>query len=714
MACVVPVRRSCAPTLIAFVAGFGLLLSAPASVPLAAQGGTPDQFPAPYQAEVADSSVDYSDDIPAHIAVIDGRATLEREGRVEQATENEPLLAGDRLKTTQGRVEVLFSDGSALDLDEDTSVDLLSESLLRLRAGRVRIAIPRASVEDLGYRIDAAGSSALLRTGGEFRVSLDPRPPAPQIDLAVIRGVAELTNAYGRTVVRTGQHATATEVTEPTSAYPFNLSSYDPLDRWAEEQRNARLGQRSPEYLPADLRYYGGVLDTYGDWQYQPTHGYVWYPRVATTWRPYGVGRWSFIASFGWTWVGHDRWSWPTHHYGRWGLSGSHWYWIPGRRWAPAWVSWATAPGYVSWCPLGFDGRPIVGWGGIGPRHHDPWSVWTVVPARVFTHNLSPATIRQPRIDVRSIGVAPVVVSSVAVTRQGVAPGVWSQFEVRPIGPTISGVRRDMTRPLRAPTSRTVAERRGVSSGSRPDGVFSTGPQRNETTARPNSVDDGPNRSSPGPARNDAGRFPSRTDRNDPSPSAPRLPPGSVAAPRGVSTPRSVPPSQGVAPPRPAGDPGRPGDPSRRGGTGSEDRPGWPSRSSIDQGLAQPRPGSGSSDRRGDWPGAATRQEPSVRPTDPDPPRAPAPSPGRSVGDRRGGGVSLPPPPPSAPQPSSPSASPRVRPGGGDPAPQKSAPPPAPAVRKGGGAPPPSASAGSGSGSGSGSGAAARRRGGDS
>ena len=32
---------------------------------------------------------------------------------------------------------------------------------------------------------------------------------------------------------------------------------------------------------------------------------------------------------------------------------------FPGRTWGPAWVSWASAPDYVSWCPLGFDGRPV-------------------------------------------------------------------------------------------------------------------------------------------------------------------------------------------------------------------------------------------------------------------------------------------------------------------------------------------------------------------
>ena len=87
-------------------------------------------------------------------------------------------------------------------------------------------------------------------------------------------------------------------------------------------------------------------------------------PHVVSGWRPYYHGRWRFYARFGWTWVGGDVWAWPTHHYGRWGTtSAGAWFWVPGRTWGPAWVHWAVAPGYVSWCPLGFDGRPVVPFG---------------------------------------------------------------------------------------------------------------------------------------------------------------------------------------------------------------------------------------------------------------------------------------------------------------------------------------------------------------
>src|SRR5688500_722219 len=54
------------------------------------------------------------DDPPAHISVVEGAAILERDGRSESDLASMPLLAGDRLRTQGGRVEVLFADGSAL------------------------------------------------------------------------------------------------------------------------------------------------------------------------------------------------------------------------------------------------------------------------------------------------------------------------------------------------------------------------------------------------------------------------------------------------------------------------------------------------------------------------------------------------------------------------------------------------------------------------
>jgi hypothetical protein len=155
------------------------------------------------------------------------------------------------------------------------------------------------------------------------------------------------------------------------------------------------------------VRPYSSAFDRYGSWRHETSYGYVWYPTVSPGWRPYFEGRWASLPAIGWTWVGSNAWAWPTHHYGRWGFSAGAWFWIPGRTWGPAWVSWAAAPGYVSWCPLGWDNRPVASFvgGAYSSVRHDPWRAWTVVPHHRFgTGYVHASFVGGSRIDPRTRG----------------------------------------------------------------------------------------------------------------------------------------------------------------------------------------------------------------------------------------------------------------------------------------------------------------------
>jgi len=241
---------------------------------------------APDEPIVAPTQTDYSDDVPAHISVVDGEAELEHDGKVERAEANMVLLAGDRLRTTRGRIEVLFDDGSALHLDDHSTVDLLSESLLRLRAGRVRLLVARTS-RPIEYRVDAAAASTLIRAAGEYRISVsDSRTSEFELLVVVLRGMADVTNESGRTTVRAGSEVFASANRAPSTPYGINSAASDSFERWAQQQIDARLSVESSRYLPEDVRYDAGVFDTYGSWGYESGYGgYVWYPRVAVGWR---------------------------------------------------------------------------------------------------------------------------------------------------------------------------------------------------------------------------------------------------------------------------------------------------------------------------------------------------------------------------------------------------------------------------------------------
>jgi uncharacterized protein DUF6600/FecR-like protein len=323
-------------------------------------------------------------DPPAHVSVVDGAAVLERDGQPDSAPANMPLLAGDRLRTQGGRVEILFADGSTLHLDANTTLDFQSDELVRLLDGRIRLSIPAAN-RRVSYRIDTSSASALINQPGEYRMAVLHGAREAEIELAVIRGAAELVNDDGRTPLRAGERAYARANAAPSYAYVFNSASWDSFDRWSEARRDQRLGV-STQYLPDEVRPYASSFDRYGAWGYDASYGHVWYPTVSVDWRPYYRGRWVTLRPYGWTWVGVDPWAWPTHHYGRWGISGATWFWIPGRTWGPAWVSWAYAPGYVSWCPLGWNNRPVLQIFNINAygRGYDPWRAWTAVPRRHF------------------------------------------------------------------------------------------------------------------------------------------------------------------------------------------------------------------------------------------------------------------------------------------------------------------------------------------
>ena len=337
---------------------------------------------------------------PGHIAFVDGAAVLERDGRIDSDPASMPLLAGDRLRTQAGRVEVLFPDGGSLHLDSDTVVDFQSDEVIRLLEGRIRLAISGQS-RDIAYRIDAPSAWVQISDPGEYRVGLLRNA---DVELAVLRGAAELVNEQGRSVIRAGERTFAREGAAPSAPYVYNSASWDAFDRWSESRRDRRLGV-SAQYLPSDVRPYAASLDAYGDWRYEQTYGYVWYPRVHVGWRPYHRGRWVSLRPYGWTWIAGDPWGWPTHHYGRWGVSAGSWYWIPGRHWGPAWVSWAHAADYVSWCPLGWNNRPVFNIIDVNVyrgRRYSPWDGWTVLPRRHFAGGyVNVASFSSVRIDQR-------------------------------------------------------------------------------------------------------------------------------------------------------------------------------------------------------------------------------------------------------------------------------------------------------------------------
>jgi hypothetical protein len=424
---------------------------------------------------------------PAHVSFVDGSAVLERDGQVDANPTSMPLLAGDRLRTQSGRVEVLFTDGSALHLDANTVLDFQSDEVVRLLDGRIRLAIA-GPARDVSYRVDAPAAWVQINDPGEYRIAVLRNA---DVELAVLRGAAELVNEQGRSFIRAGERTFAREGSSPSPPYVYNSAAWDEFDRWSEARRDRRLSI-SAQYLPSEVRPYAASFDNYGDWRYEQTYGYVWYPRVYTGWRPYYRGRWASLRPYGWTWIAGDPWGWPTHHYGRWGISAGAWFWIPGRHWGPAWVSWAYAPNYVSWCPLGWNNRAvfsIVNVNIFDGRHYSPWHGWTVIPRRHFHGgHVNVGSFASVHVDQR-IRNTFVVRDSAPETRyavgrsvpirsagryavpRGSVPGTFAAPSVEgarraPIHRTASGSERTLSAPSRSSRSVSAAPSQGDPQGS--------------------------------------------------------------------------------------------------------------------------------------------------------------------------------------------------------------------------------------------------------
>jgi hypothetical protein len=105
-----------------------------------------------------------------------------------------------------------------------------------------------------------------------------------------------------------------------------------------------------------NLDMFQQALAPYGSWIHSPDYGQVWQPTVETVnpdWRPYvNEGQW-VATDNGPYWQSGYSWGWAPFHYGRWAQAPKlGWVWVPGKTWAPAWVSWRLALSYSGWAPL--------------------------------------------------------------------------------------------------------------------------------------------------------------------------------------------------------------------------------------------------------------------------------------------------------------------------------------------------------------------------
>lgn len=383
--------------------------------------------------------------VPARIRALEGDATLVRDREQDRiaVSMNAPVFAGDRLDNDGGPLELQFPNGSLVWLDAGTRLDVLGlqdsagnpgeGTVLSLREGTVEIEFQGGDEDKSEMRVDTPESSVYIMGRGRFRMESSKGVTT----VSSYRGVAELAGDDGSVLVRSGQRSKVEARSTPEEPWAINTLRLDPFGEWCERRSESYIsesGSEEGEYLeevPRPIRHYVSELDSYGNWQYMATYGWVWRPgAVQVGWRPYYSGYWSWYPG-GWTWISYEPWGWLPYHYGRWSwVSPAGWVWIPGAVYAGAWVSWSVTPTYVGWCPLDFYNRPAYvsvnytsatvsryggGWNFLPLNRWGDRSVaGEVVRADKVPHLSGAVTTRTlPHFDIRKIRTNPEVVQRV-------------------------------------------------------------------------------------------------------------------------------------------------------------------------------------------------------------------------------------------------------------------------------------------------------------
>ncbi len=209
---------------------------------------------------------------------------------------------------------------------------------------------------------------------------------------------------------------------------------------------------------PVEVASFHERLGGYGHWTYVDGYGQVWAPNsMRAGWRPYSDGRW-VLTEYGWTYVSDDPWGWAAYHYGNWVFAGgAGWVWIPGRVWAPAWVTWRYGGGYAAWAPA-----PPIGYGYRVRvvEYNSPG--WVVVQEAHFTQPIATFAV-SANLSAGYVARAQPLAAPVAVTGgvavnpgphpQAVAAAVGTSVQPVSANAVVSGGTRSIATAARAPSA---------------------------------------------------------------------------------------------------------------------------------------------------------------------------------------------------------------------------------------------------------------------
>jgi hypothetical protein len=302
---------------------------------------------------------------------------------------NAPVYPGMFLVTeAQSRAALVLADGSEFFLDESSALEVVDlgdpaasvAAVFSLEKGGVLLHKASGKGE---IAVRSGEGSMHAAKAGLYRVDA---LPSGGVRVSVLEGTAKVSSGADSRYLDAGERL-AFEPFGSLDAAPEKFRGKDALYLWARNQ-----GYAVPYYeadmearravagygLPPEAARYAADFSRYGTWEYYPAYGcHVWVPEpLYAGWRPYSWGHWCATPA-GYYWVGYEPFGWYPYRYGRWMWTVDFgWCWVPGRLYAPAWVSWTYHDGYVGWCPMGLYGRPATSFIGIS-WYGGYWSGWS-------------------------------------------------------------------------------------------------------------------------------------------------------------------------------------------------------------------------------------------------------------------------------------------------------------------------------------------------
>ena len=338
------------------------------------------------QEQGAPQETRYVDNSFARLSHLVGTAFLQRAQDLgyEDVEVNTPIAEGDRIGTTDGRLEIFLGKRVYVRLDQYSKVDFASlprrdNGITRIRqwSGHMYLDVGQLAKEK-SIEILTDDATFYILDKGLYRIDVRE---GGGTEILVFQGMVEAAGEEGSMLVKDAQRiALQSGAFQGKPVSFFAASAEDAFDRFNSTRLAAVHRTMARSYLPEELSDYESELGDYGEWAESPEFGWVWIPRgLPGDWRPYSWGRWTWLSMAGWCWVPYEPWGWGPFHYGRWHWSmGWGWHWIPMGGWGPGWVNWWWGNDYWGWAPLSYWGYPGYlynnmyygrGWQGDYPIH---------------------------------------------------------------------------------------------------------------------------------------------------------------------------------------------------------------------------------------------------------------------------------------------------------------------------------------------------------